>query len=479
MEPAWLLIAFAFGGVTGFLFNCGAQRYYIAFLVRSRLGLKFIESLAKVKPGLWCFLADFSVVLSFAGVGAYYLSSHRQTRGNLYKSLIFLAFLFALAALAFGSNYLHTVGFLFAALSVPVLIRQRNAVLDFLYTVSLFTLACSMVFNAGVSILLGVFGLPAIMVYVLMSHGLDILSARTDLPGVSPLIPSTRGGRVGVSFPGYGIFIPWWYALTALFITLVSHEAAHGVLTKVAGVRLKSTGLLFLLGLPIGAFVEPDEEELDTRDSVDRMRIYTMGSFANMAVFAVAGLLLLAFMSSVDMEFQPDGMKVVSFMEGYPAEGVLVAGTVIKELNGASVRDRNSFSEVSGKIKPGDAVVVSTSDGVYELTAVANPDDASKGYLGVFILQNVAYVGPMWKIFVSELLQWIAFFNINIALVNLLPAVPFDGGRMFKEFISTFRMSEVNVNRMLYAVLAFMVLLLFINFIPVIKSVMTYVVTLL
>jgi len=39
-------------------------------------------------------MADFSVFLSFGGMGAYYLSSHTQTRGNLLKSIIIMSLIF-------------------------------------------------------------------------------------------------------------------------------------------------------------------------------------------------------------------------------------------------------------------------------------------------------------------------------------------------------------------------------------------------
>jgi membrane-associated protease RseP (regulator of RpoE activity) len=199
-----------------------------------------------------------------------------------------------------------------------------------------------------------------------------------------------------------------------------------------------------------------------------------MGSFANLVVFVAAGLLFLGLIYFVGMEFKPNGMKVVGFMEGYPAKDVLPSSTVIEEINGHSVRDYRSFRNVSAGVKPGDTVLLSTSGGVFKLTAAENPEDKSKGYLGVLIIQNVVYVGPIWKVFISELLQWIAFFNINIALVNLLPAVPFDGGRMFKEFISTLRISGAYINRVLYAVLAFTAVLFVVNLIPLLKMVLSF-----
>ena len=69
------------------------------------------------------------------------------------------------------------------------------------------------------------------------------------------------------------------------------------------------------------------------------------------------------------------------------------------------------------------------------------------------------------------------FFNINIGLVNLLPVIPFDGGRMFKELATTFKLSVQNVNRLIYAVVSATLIIFLINMIPLARMVYDLVVS--
>jgi membrane-associated protease RseP (regulator of RpoE activity) len=61
--------------------------------------------------------------------------------------------------------------------------------------------------------------------------------------------------------PGVNQFIPLTWGLIGLIVTLVVHELSHGILSRVADIKVKSLGLLIAL-VPIGAFAEPDESQL-------------------------------------------------------------------------------------------------------------------------------------------------------------------------------------------------------------------------
>ncbi len=442
-------------------------------MIRSSYGIKLIDRVSKITPWFWDFLADFSVLCSFAGVGGYYLSVNHKTRRNLYVSLSIVSAAFCIASFYFRNPFYGGV-FLFLFLSsVFALPKFRSHAADFMQSALTFSAVAYIFFDGVTATLIGVFGVPAAMIYLLFSHGMNILSSTTDLPGVSPMLPSSRDGNLGVSFPGYDLFIPWWHALVALFVTLVFHEGAHGVLVRRAGVRLKSTGILSFLSLPIGAFVEPDEKQLNAKSSVDRMRVYTMGSFANLLVGSVAALLILAAVSSLGGIISSDGMKVVGITPGYPAEGVIPTGAVIHSINGVSTKDFALYKNLSTALKPGMNVSVNTSEGAYYLTLAEDDDEPGRGLMGVSLLEDLSVKGDIGSFltipmiaFALESLSWIVFFNINIGLVNLLPIVPFDGGRMLKEISDKMRISKVNANRVLYAVISFTALMFLVNMIP-------------
>src|SRR2546427_2023203 len=81
------------------------------------------------------------------------------------------------------------------------------------------------------------------------------------LPGIHPIIP-----------PGYGML--------GLAVAIILHEFSHGILSRVANIKIRSLGLIFLI-FPIGAFVEPDEDELRALPRRERGRLYAVGPATN------------------------------------------------------------------------------------------------------------------------------------------------------------------------------------------------------
>lgn len=120
--------------------------------------------------------------------------------------------------------------------------------------------------------------------------------------------------------PGLNQFIPFVWGWIALFITLLVHEFAHGILCRAEGIRVKSMGLAFVL-FPVAAFVEPDEEELfggkegpSTASRGARIRILSAGVIAN---FLVAALAMALFFGPVLGAISPlDRVVVVDVTAG-------------------------------------------------------------------------------------------------------------------------------------------------------------------
>jgi membrane-associated protease RseP (regulator of RpoE activity) len=110
----------------------------------------------------------------------------------------------------------------------------------------------------------------------------------------SPPEPSSYNApRNILLIPGVNQFIPL-IAWIGLFVTLVVHEFAHGILARVEGIKVKSMGLAFIIA-PIAAFVEPDDEELfGTAEKPAkasrgaRVRILAAGVVSNFLVAAIA-----------------------------------------------------------------------------------------------------------------------------------------------------------------------------------------------
>ena len=91
-------------------------------------------------------------------------------------------------------------------------------------------------------------------------------------------------------------FIPFTFAVWfGLIATMVVHEFGHAILCRVEGIRVKSMGVLLAV-IPIGAFVEPDEEDQEKTKGLPKMRMFGAGITNNillgLACFALVVFLL-------------------------------------------------------------------------------------------------------------------------------------------------------------------------------------------
>ena len=93
-----------------------------------------------------------------------------------------------------------------------------------------------------------------------------------------------------IGLPGLNPVIPLWYGILALVIAMVVHEFSHGILSRVADVKVKALGLLMFI-FPVGAFVEPDEEEMKNMKKWERMRLYAAGPGSNMVIAIIFSFL--------------------------------------------------------------------------------------------------------------------------------------------------------------------------------------------
>ncbi len=95
--------------------------------------------------------------------------------------------------------------------------------------------------------------------------------------------------------PGVNEFLPLSVApeiIAGLLIGLVVHEGGHGLFCRVGDINIASMGLALLAFIPIGAFVEPDEEDRARADRGDQTRMFAAGVTNNFAVTVVAFALL-------------------------------------------------------------------------------------------------------------------------------------------------------------------------------------------
>lgn len=365
------------------------------------------------------------------------------------------------------------------------------------------------------------------------------------------LIPSMMGGpNVGLEYvlaiPGLNPMLPLVYGVIGLVIAMVVHELAHGIQSRANDVDVDSSGILYAV-VPIGAFVEPNNEQIQKAERRVQMDMYSAGISTNL----VLGLVLFLLMSfgmlgslspdygdnpavvgisgdspadaldipasaifldfgdgNIDLNFDPSNMVTVSYLTEESQTtaltatmrmGVYVAGVTsgsvaaandmsnkyIYKLDGIQIHNLDEFSDFMNSTVPGQSIHVELIglDGTpYDYPDIVLGTKGDIGFLGVQtnysgmmfstpnkVLANaknpfagaesvtdfgyaaINYIGSPFRGYsplpesvqwwysdsdafwiAIQTVYWIFWLNLVLAIFNALPAVPFDGGLLFR-----------------------------------------------
>jgi len=261
-------------------------------------------------------------------------------------------------------------------------------------------------------------------------------------PSIAPVLPTVSNYQ----YPGPIVSVPIWYWLIAVFVIMATHETMHAIMTRLAGINIKNYGFIFFLVLPIGAFVDPDMKKIARLKLTQKLRIYAAGSFGN---FITALIVIALFFSSVWINnnmIEGVGVKFESTLEGTPARDVNLNG-IIYEIDGVSIKTQSELRDVLNKTEPGKKIKILTTEGEFELTTIESPYFANMSYLGIentktdYRYKLGVFAGRVVPdalidsiVFWYGLLSWLFVLSLGIAIVNLLPMKPLDGGLIFEEF---------------------------------------------
>lgn len=161
--------------------------------------------------------------------------------------------------------------------------------------------------------------------------------------------------------PGINPFVPLWYGIIALIVTLVVHEGGHGILARANGMRVKSLGLLFAV-VPIGAFVEPDEVELQAAGRRRRLRVFGAGPMINLVV---AALTLAAFAGLFALAEPVEGAPLRGVVEDGPAHRAGIPPNAI--LTSVDARTLSTWDDLASYVddsrRVGDTITLTDRGG--------------------------------------------------------------------------------------------------------------------
>jgi membrane-associated protease RseP (regulator of RpoE activity) len=293
----------------------------------------------------------------------------------------------------------------------------------------------------------GFFGMIFISVNIIIMLIQLFISPREASQGVALVLPLTN-------IPGVG-YLSFWHFIIAVFFTVLIHEFAHGIMARAHNVPVKASGLgVFSIILPLFplAFVEPEEKKLEKEKDIVQYSVFSAGPMINVC-FAFLVLLLINFavVPIEDKITHSVGFSFTDLMDNYSAqENGMEPGMIINNVNGVEVLTYQDFSEEIGTLKPGDNLSLGTLNSTFNIVTKPAPDDLNKGYIGILNIQNERRVNEGYNylggffFWIKGLIKWLFFINLAIGLMNLLPLMVTDGGRMLKTaFEKIFRKKEL------------------------------------
>jgi membrane-associated protease RseP (regulator of RpoE activity) len=339
-----------------------------------------------------------------------------------------------------------------------------------------------------IGVLLAAIAMVAIVALLLVDAVISLRLSPSQAP--SP--------QEALGIPGLNPIIPIGYGIIALVVGIVLHELMHGVLARSQNIGVKSLGILVFV-VPVGAFVEQDDKEMNEASRRRRDRVAAAGVLANFVLFAIFFLALSAVVSS-SVQANAVGPGIAYVVPNTPAANAsLGAGDIITAVNGTPMTTNNDLVNLLQNKTPGDSINLtyySASSGTIvskdiTLTSLesynGDPADAKKGFLGVdltiltpaqlqqnlvapwssssgpligstyWLVLPLASIEPVSGSTVSfyhltgpfagtnvqtfwigaNILYWLAWMDLLLGLSNALPLIPLDGGLLFRDFAAS------------------------------------------
>ncbi|HSQ48593.1 MAG TPA: M50 family metallopeptidase [Candidatus Deferrimicrobiaceae bacterium] len=306
-----------------------------------------------------------------------------------------------------------------------------------------------------------------VALYLMVNSLINILNN----PAVGQVARELGPGAI-LLLPGINPMLPIVYGWIAIVVAIVVHEGAHGIIARNIGFNVKSSGLLFFLVIPIGAFVDVDEDQIKIAKARPALKVMAAGVGANtiIGVACLIGLLLIV----GGLTPAINGVYVDDVTEGMPAQTAgLLPKDVLISIDNTTITNSTQLRTILDNKTAGDTVQVTVARGdswQYQFSTIVNltisenrtvmginsldPEARLENYKTFSIDRLTMYIipptlaeglvpysdflgqfyssplGPQWAI-AANTLFWLWFVNFNLAIFNALPLYPLDGGRIF------------------------------------------------
>jgi membrane-associated protease RseP (regulator of RpoE activity) len=347
-----------------------------------------------------------------------------------------------------------------------------------------------------------------IALYLIVNSLIGVLSN----PGVGQVIRELGPGSI-LMLPGINPMLPIVYGWVAIVCAIAIHEGAHGIIARNVGFNVKSSGLLFFLIIPIGAFVDVDEEQIKKAKPRASLKVMSAGVGGNMVVAAVCLLAVLVLVGGLTPVI--DGVYINNVTEGMPAQTAgLLPKDVLVSIDNVKINSTVNLRSLLDNKTSGDIMQVTVARGEkweYQFSTTVNLTlSENRTIMGImtsdlmtkerlnnyqtFSLNKLSmylapptlasgltpfsdslapfythWVGPQWQIIANGFF-WLWFVNFNLAIFNALPIYPLDGGRIFNITLKRYagkRLSEKAIYATtLAATAACVILVLLVTIVP-------------
>ncbi len=368
--------------------------YYLVQVWKTKRGIKLIDAVAKAWPRFWKAYGNFGIILGFGFIGGLYVFRKRPLWQRIPLSLVSSAFLLTPFMGPATANY-----------GIP---RWVFAGVTYFFG-----------FSASVGILVLWSGAYTI---------LGLISGQKVQALAGPAIP-------GVNIKGSPIQGIPWYVWLVFPILLFVHEFSHGFLARVSRIRLKSVGVVMMGLFPMGAFVEPDDKQIERKRPEETIPLFAAGSTAN---YLTAFIGFMVFSFAIPVMFQQLGVSQA--LESYITQPMVVSsmnpdipvGVEITRINQFEIKSIQDIKNATKVLGPNATVTVYTDKGIFKTRL------NSQGKLGVYLVSSLRPGSPWYVLLLVHgltFIYYLAFFNFVIGIMNLMPMLPLDGGLMVREFL--------------------------------------------